>query len=296
MNVTANIMSLGGIAIAIGSMVDSSIVIVEQTHKKLEDWLAQGSPGDFKDVVVGAAKEVGPPSFYSLLVIAIAFTPIFALEAQEGRLFKPLAFTKIAAIAIAAGLSVTLVPALVVLFIRPKKFDFRPRWLCRVANKLIVGKIYPEDKHPLSRFLRRLYQPVVELLRFRYAHGHRARSSCWPQYLSTCGSGRSSCRRRGRCFTCRRRCRASPLPKLSGCCKHRTSSSNLSGSRARLRQGGSRRDGDRPRALLDDGDGRRAQTEGAVAEGPAVVFKLGAGMATKAAPPRLVRSPEHGRS
>jgi Cu(I)/Ag(I) efflux system membrane protein CusA/SilA len=170
MNVTANIMSLGGIAIAIGSMVDSSIVIVEQTHKKLEDWLAQGSPGDFKDVVIGAAKEVGPPSFYSLLVIAIAFTPIFALEAQEGRLFKPLAFTKIAAIGIAAALSVTLVPALIILLIRPKKFDFRPRWLCWLANKLIVGKIHPEDKHPLSRLLRRLYQPVVEFaLRFRYA-------------------------------------------------------------------------------------------------------------------------------
>jgi Cu(I)/Ag(I) efflux system membrane protein CusA/SilA len=170
LNITANIMSLGGIAIAIGSMVDSSIVIVEQTHKKLEDWLAQGSPGDFKDVVISAAKEVGPPSFYSLLVIAIAFTPVFALEAQEGRLFKPLAITKISAIAIAAALSVTLVPALVILFIRPKKFDFRPRWLCWLANKLIVGRIYPEDKHPLSRFLRRLYQPFVELaLRFRYA-------------------------------------------------------------------------------------------------------------------------------
>jgi len=170
LDITANIMSLGGIAIAIGSMVDSSIVIVEQTHKKLEDWLAQGSPGDFKNVVISAAQEVGPPSFYSLLVIAIAFTPIFALEAQEGRLFKPLAITKISAIAIAALLSVTLVPALVTLFIRPQKFDFRPRWLCWLANKLIVGKIFPEEKHPLSRFLHRIYQPFVELaLRFRYA-------------------------------------------------------------------------------------------------------------------------------
>ena len=169
-NITANIMSLGGIAIAIGSMVDSSIVTVEQTHKKLEEWLAQGSPGDFRDVVISAAKEVGPPCFYSLLVIAIAFTPIFALEAQEGKLFKPLAFTKISAIALAAVLSVTLVPALITLFIRPQKFDFRPRWLCWLANKLIVGKIYREDRHPLSRFLHWLYQPVVEfVLRFRYA-------------------------------------------------------------------------------------------------------------------------------
>jgi copper/silver efflux system protein len=170
MNITANIMSLGGIAIAIGSMVDSSIVTVEQTHKKLAEWLAQGSPGDFRNVVISAAKEVGPPCFYSLLVIAIAFTPIFALEAQEGKLFKPLAFTKISAIALAAVLSITLVPALIILFIRPKKFAFRPRWLCWLANKIIVGKIFPEEKHPLSRFLHRLYQPVVEFaLRFRYA-------------------------------------------------------------------------------------------------------------------------------
>jgi copper/silver efflux system protein len=169
-NITANIMSLGGIAIAIGSMVDSSIVTVEQTHKKLEAWLAQGSPGDFRDVVISAAKEVGPPCFYSLLVIAIAFMPIFALEAQEGKLFKPLAFTKISAIALAAVLSVTLVPALIILFIRPQKFDFRPRWLCWIANKIIVGKIHPEEKHPLSRFLHWLYQPVVEfVLRFRWA-------------------------------------------------------------------------------------------------------------------------------
>ncbi|MFN0087156.1 MAG: efflux RND transporter permease subunit [Blastocatellia bacterium] len=170
MNITANIMSLGGIAIAIGSMVDSSIVIVEQTHKKLEDWLARGSPGDFRNVVISAAKDVGPACFYSLLVIAIAFTPIFALEAQEGKLFKPLAFAKISAIALAAVLSVTLVPALIILLIRPRPFDFRPRWLCRLANKIIVGKIYPESKHPLSRFLHWLYQPIVEfVLRFRWA-------------------------------------------------------------------------------------------------------------------------------
>jgi copper/silver efflux system protein len=167
--VTANIMSLGGIAIAIGSMVDSSIVIVEQTHKKLEEWISRGRPGHFKDVVIGAAKEVGPPSFFSLLVIAVAFTPIFALEAQEGRLFKPLAFTKVSAIAVAALLSVTLVPAIIILLVRPQPFDFRPRWLCWLANKILVGKIHREEKHPLSRLLQRLYQPVVELvLRFQW--------------------------------------------------------------------------------------------------------------------------------
>jgi Cu(I)/Ag(I) efflux system membrane protein CusA/SilA len=165
--VTANIMSLGGIAIAIGSMVDSSIVIIEQTHKKLEEWQACGRPGHFSSVVIAAAKDVGPPSFFSLLVIAVSFTPIFVLEAQEGRLFKPLAFTKVSAIAAAALLSVTLVPALIVLLVRPQEFNFRPRWLCWCVNKLLVGKITPEEKHPLSRFLQRLYQPVVEyVLRF----------------------------------------------------------------------------------------------------------------------------------
>ena len=91
---TANIMSLGGIAVAIGAMVDAAVVVVEQTHKKLEHWNAEGRPGDYHKVVISAVKEVGGPSFFALLVIAVAFLPVFTLEAQEGRLFKPLAFTK----------------------------------------------------------------------------------------------------------------------------------------------------------------------------------------------------------
>lgn len=161
MNITANIMSLAGIAIAIGAMVDASIVVVEQTHKKLEQWEAAGRPGDFKDVVISAAKEVGAPSFFSLLVIAVSFTPIFALEAQEGRLFKPLAFTKNLAMAAAAILSITLVPAIILLLIRAKKFDFRPRWLCKLVNPILAGKIHKEEDHPVSRLLRKLYHPVV---------------------------------------------------------------------------------------------------------------------------------------
>ena len=94
MGLTANIMSLGGIAIAIGAMVDAAIVVVEQTHKKLEHWNAEGRPGSYKDVVIGAVKEVGGPSFFALLIIAVSFVPIFTLEGQEGRLFKPLAYTK----------------------------------------------------------------------------------------------------------------------------------------------------------------------------------------------------------
>src|SRR6266540_1263659 len=92
MGLTANIMSLGGIAFAIGAMVDAAIVLIEQTHKKLEHWEAEGRPGSYKDVVINAVKEVGGPSFFALLVIAVSFIPVFTLEGQEGRLFKPLAY------------------------------------------------------------------------------------------------------------------------------------------------------------------------------------------------------------
>jgi Cu(I)/Ag(I) efflux system membrane protein CusA/SilA len=162
MRLTANIMSLGGIAIAIGAMVDAAIVVVEQTHKRLEQWEAEGRPGDFRDVVIRAVKEVGRPSFFALLVIAVSFMPVFALEAQEGRLFKPLAFTKNFAMAIAAVLAITLDPAIRLLFTHLREFAFRPRWLCRLVNAILVGKIHGEEKHPISRVLMRLYHPVVE--------------------------------------------------------------------------------------------------------------------------------------
>jgi copper/silver efflux system protein len=162
MGITANIMSLGGIAVAIGAMVDAAIVVVEQTHKKLERWQAEGRPGDFRDVVVGAVKEVGGPSFFSLLVIAVSFLPIFALEAQEGRLFKPLAFTKNFSMAIAAVLAITLDPAMRLLFTRLDPFTFRPGWLRRIANAVLVGTIHGEERHPISRPLMWLYHPVVE--------------------------------------------------------------------------------------------------------------------------------------
>jgi copper/silver efflux system protein len=169
MGLTANIMSLGGIAVAIGAMVDAAIVVVEQTHKKLERWQAAGRPGDFRDVVVGAVKEVGGPSFFSLLVIAVSFLPIFALQAQEGRLFRPLAFTKNFSMAIAAVLAITLDPAMRLLFTRLEPFSFRPRWLRAMANAVLVGTIHGEEQHPVSRPLMRLYRPVVEwVLRRRW--------------------------------------------------------------------------------------------------------------------------------
>ncbi len=161
---TANIMSLGGIAVAIGAMVDAAIVVVEQTHKKLEHWEAEGRPGDYHDVVISAVKEVGGPSFFALLVIAVAFLPVFTLEAQEGRLFKPLAYTKNFAMAIAAVLAITLDPAMRLLFTHMENFKIRPRWLGKVVNAILVGKIRSEDDHFISRPMMKLYHPVVEFV------------------------------------------------------------------------------------------------------------------------------------
>ncbi len=168
--ITSNIMSLGGIAIAIGAMVDAAIVVVEQTHKKLEHWNAEGRVGSYKDVVISAVKEVAGPSFFSLLVIAVSFMPVFTLEAQEGRLFKPLAFTKTFSMIVAAFLAVTLDPAMRLLFTRMDPYVFRPPFLCRMVNFLLVGKIHSEENHPISRPLMHIYHPVVEfVLRFRWA-------------------------------------------------------------------------------------------------------------------------------
>ncbi len=159
---TANIMSLGGIAVAIGAMVDAAIVVVEQTHKKLEHWEAGGRKEDYRRVVIDAVKEVGGPSFFALLVIAVSFMPVFALEAQEGRLFKPLALTKTLAMVIAALLAITLDPAMRLLLTRVKDFNFRPKWLARATSALLVGKIRSEEEHPISKPLMKIYQPVVE--------------------------------------------------------------------------------------------------------------------------------------
>jgi len=141
--VNANIMSLGGIAIAIGAMVDAAIVMIENAHKKLEHAAAGGvlPDGERRRIITDAAVEVGPALFFSLLVITLSFLPVFTLEAQEGRLFRPLALTKTYAMAAAAGLSVTLVPVLMVLFIK--------------------GRIRPEAENPVNRALIRLYRPAL---------------------------------------------------------------------------------------------------------------------------------------
>ena len=165
MGMTANIMSLGGIAVAIGALVDASVVMVEQVHKKLEHWEAEGRPGPSHAVVIAAVKEVGGPSFFALLVIAVGFLPVFTLEGQEGRLFKPLAFTKNFSMAIAAILAVTLAPAAMrFLFSRMDGFVFRPIWLAKIVNAIFVGKIHSEENHPISKPMMKVYHPVVEFV------------------------------------------------------------------------------------------------------------------------------------
>jgi copper/silver efflux system protein len=161
MGVTANIMSLGGIVIAVGALVDAAIVVVEQVHKKLEKWDREGRLQNYQEVVVNAVKEVAGPSFFALLVIAVSFLPVLSLESIEGRMFKPLAYTKNLSMFVAAFLAITLDPALRLLFTHMQNFNFKPPWLCRFTNAVAVGTIYPEEKHPISRNLIRFYEPCV---------------------------------------------------------------------------------------------------------------------------------------
>ena len=145
LGVSSNIMSLGGIAIAIGAMIDGAIVMVENAHKKLEH---AGPEADRVTIIIEAAKEVGKPLFYSLLIITVSFLPVFTLEAQEGRLFRPLAYTKTFSMGFAAMLSITVVPLLMVLLVR--------------------GHIIQEAKNPVTRLLIAIYRPFAELaFRFR---------------------------------------------------------------------------------------------------------------------------------
>jgi Cu(I)/Ag(I) efflux system membrane protein CusA/SilA len=160
MGLTANIMSLAGIAISIGVLVDGAIVEVENAYKKLQLWQEGGRVGDYHEVRLKALKEVGPSVFFSLLVIAVAFLPIFTLIDQEGRLFKPLAYSKNLTMAIAALLAITFDPALRMLFTRMDFISFRPKWLASLFNHVTVGKYYPEERHPISRMLFRVYDPV----------------------------------------------------------------------------------------------------------------------------------------
>jgi len=149
LRVTSNIMSLSGIAISIGVLVDASIIMVENAHKRLEEATCQGGPApDRAKIIIDAAREVGPSLFFALMVITVAFLPIFTLQGQEGRLFKPLAYAKTFAMLAASGLSITMTPALMSLFIR--------------------GRIRPEQANPVNRWLQRVYDPVVRGISLRF--------------------------------------------------------------------------------------------------------------------------------
>ncbi|MEK7389299.1 MAG: CusA/CzcA family heavy metal efflux RND transporter [Elusimicrobiota bacterium] len=160
MGVSANIMSIAGIMLSVGVLVDGSMVEVENAYKKLQQWEEGGRQGDFHAVRLSAMQEVGPSVFYSLLVVAVAFFPIFALVDQEGRLFKPLAYTKNLTMFLAAFLAVTLDPAVRMLFSRMDFFVFKPKWLAWTVNQAVVGRYYSEEDHPISKRLFRLYDPV----------------------------------------------------------------------------------------------------------------------------------------
>jgi Cu(I)/Ag(I) efflux system membrane protein CusA/SilA len=165
---SSNIMSLSGIAISIGVLVDGAIVEVENAYRKIHLWQEGGRKEDFFQVRLNALLEVGPSVFFSLLVIAVAFLPIFTLVDQEGRLFKPLAYSKNFAMAIAALLAITLDPAMRMLFARSEPFQTKSPLLNKLGNATLVGTYYSEHKHPISRRLFRIYEPALDwVLRYK---------------------------------------------------------------------------------------------------------------------------------
>ena len=210
--INANIMSLGGIAIAIGAMVDAAVVMIENAHKKIEAWHARHPDEDAarRRALAGHCTtrrwKSGPALFFCLLIITLSFLPVFSLQAQEGRLFAPLAFTKTYAMAAAAGLSVTLVPVLMGFWIR--------------------GKLPAEQHNPLNRLLIKVYRPAARCR----AGAPRELTLALAALVLTARCGRSagwaasSCRRwmKAICCTCRARCRVCRRRKPASCCNRPT--------------------------------------------------------------------------
>jgi Cu(I)/Ag(I) efflux system membrane protein CusA/SilA len=211
LGMNSNIMSLGGVAIAIGAMVDAAIVMIENAHKHIERLKEGHTDAERAEAIIAAGKEVGPALFFSLLIITVSFLPVFTLEAQEGRLFSPLAYTKTFAMAGAAMLSVTLVPVLMLFFIR--------------------GRIMPEAKNPVNRVLIWLYRPIIAaVMRWKGSTIVLAWSPWPPPFTRPRAWAASSCPRstRARCSTCRLHCRGCRSPRPPSCCRRRTRSSRAS--------------------------------------------------------------------
>lgn len=159
---SSNIMSLAGIAISIGVLVDGAIVEVENAYRKIQHWDENGRKEDFFKVRLEALTEVGPSVFFSLLVIAVAFIPIFTLVDQEGRLFRPLALSKNLVMATAAFLAITLDPAMRMLFARIDPIDIKNKWMNKIVNSVLVGTYYSEHKHPITKKLFAIYEPIID--------------------------------------------------------------------------------------------------------------------------------------
>ena len=212
MGLTTNIMSLAGIAISIGVLCDEAVSMVENVHKKLE----HAPPGlDRKarqEIIIGACKQLGKPLFFALLVITVSFMPVFTLESQEGRLFKPLAFTKTFVMAWTAFLSITIGPALIVL--------------------MTGAKVIPEHKHPISRLLHKMYYPWVSMLMRRrilsIVIAVAAVASSYPIYKKLGSEFMPPLNEGTILSTCRLRCRRCPSPKPPGSCRFRTALSSSS--------------------------------------------------------------------
>ena len=289
MGITANIMSLCGIAIAIGAMVDASIVVVEQAHKNLEQWEKNGRREDYRSVVIRAVKQVAGPSFFALLVIAVSFLPILTLEAQEGRLFKPLAYTKNLAMIIAAVLAITLDPALRLLLIRMKDFSFR-------APVAVPDRQHPFcGHHPLGGKAPRQPLPDADL-RSRpdlvpslEMGGHRGRP--WPDDhhgpgLSQAGIGIHAAAGGGvhplhaHHHAGHLHCRGP-----EGAPGHGPDHQAVPRGGVRAGEGGQGRDLDRPGAAFHAGDRDHPQAQIGVAESGHLVLLVGAGVGEGPAAP-----------
>ncbi len=294
MGMSSNIMSLGGIAIAVGAMVDAAIVVVEQTHKKLEGAGTRvGRTLDYQQAIVSAVKEVGGPSFFALLVIAVSFLPVLTLEAQEGRLFKPLAYTKNFAMVMAAVLAITLDPALRLFFFRKDNFRIpgfrRQDHQRRSGRQDSLRREAPDQPLPHAtlraggarRALRWKWLVIAGALGHDRGHGSD---------LSKAGQRVHAAAGRGRAVlhadhAARHLGYGSAAPD-AGAGPH---SDALPRSGRRARQIGPRGNLDRPGALLHDGDRDPAQAQIGVAQGGDLVRPV-------AAPAASLPGAHHARS
>ena len=295
MGMNANLMSLAGIAISIGVLVDGAIVEVENAYNKIYHWIQDGRKGDFHHVRLEALLEVGPGVFFSLLVIAVAFMPVFTLIDQEGRLFRPLAYSKNLAMAIAACLAITLDPAMRMLFARVDNFTFRPNWLAAVVNRVAVGRYYSEEGHPICRLLHRLYEPPC---RFVLRHPKATiltgaidrahHDSDLP--IARLGVHAAASRGHDPLHAVRRRARDVGGRGAEGAADPGQDLAYVPRGGARLRQGGPRQHLDRSGAVHDDGDDHHPEARVGMARAAALVFFVGAGVPERHAAPVLARS------